>query len=121
MKDIQNRQDLELLMERFYKRLLSDDAINFIFTTVAKIDLESHLPHIVDFWEQTLFNSGNYRKNVLQIHLDLNDKEKLTSNHFDVWLKHFYLTADEHFIGENTEKLKTRALSIATVMQIKMQ
>ena len=121
MKDIANRQNLEMLMETFYKRLLADATISFIFTDVAKIHLQSHLPHIVDFWEQNLLGTGNYKNNVLQIHKNLNDKEKLTSIHFKTWLMHIYNTADEHFEGPNTEKMKTRALSIATVMQIKLQ
>lgn len=121
MKDIANRQDLEMLMETFYKRLLADETVSYIFTDVANIDLESHLPHIVDFWEQNLLGTANYKNNVLQIHKNLNDKEKLTPSHFKTWLMHFYQTADDHFEGPITEKMKTRALSIATVMQIKLQ
>jgi hypothetical protein len=33
-------------------------------------------------------------------------------------LKHFYEAVDENFEGENAHTLKTRALSIATVMKI---
>jgi hemoglobin len=35
-------------------------------------------------------------------------------------LKHFYEAVDENFEGENAHTLKTRALSIATVMKIKI-
>jgi len=121
MTDIQTRADLELLMERFYAKLLADDSVNYIFTDVAQIDLERHLPHIVDFWEQTLLHSGIYRKNVLQIHLDLDAKERLTKKHFETWLFHFNTTVNEYFTGNISELIKTRALSIATVMQIKLQ
>lgn len=120
MKDIETRTDVELLMREFYNRLLADDSINYIFTDVAKIDLEAHLPHLADFWEQTLFHTGTYRKNVMQLHLDLNAQEKLTTAHFDTWLKHFNNTINLLFEGENVEKAKTRAQSIATIMQIKM-
>jgi len=120
MKDIENRQDLESLLSVFYDRLLADPSINYIFTDVAKINLQNHLPHIVNFWEQSLFYTGGYRNNVMQIHLDLNDKEPLTDAHFSTWLSHFYDTADTMFKGETTEKLKTRAESIATVMKIKV-
>lgn len=121
MKDIQTRKDLELLMDRFYAKLLADPSINYIFTDVAKIDLPKHLPHIVDFWELSILHSGNYKKNVLQVHLDLNGKERLTATHFQVWLGYFNTSVDENFIGNNAEIIKTRAISIATVMQIKMQ
>jgi hemoglobin len=119
MKDIETRVDLELLLQAFYNRLLGDDSISYMFTDVAKINLEAHLPHITDFWEQSLFYKGNYRKNVLQIHQDLNSKEKLTDTHFTTWLSHFDNMVDSMFIGENSDKIKSRAVSIATVMKIK--
>ena len=120
MRDIQTREDLYLLMSEFYKKLLADDKINFIFTEVAKIDLEPHLWDLVDFWEQMLFDTGSYRKNVLQIHLDVNQKIKLSEEHFAIWLNYFSTTIDENFTGQIAENMKTRALSIATVMKIKM-
>lgn len=120
MKDIETRADLELLLEEFYTKLLQDNSINYIFLDVAKIDLEHHLPILADFWEQTLFHTGSYRNNTMQVHLDLNAKEKLTEKHFDTWLKNFYTAIDKLFAGPNAEKAKTRALSIATVMKIKM-
>jgi hemoglobin len=120
MKDIENKADIELLMSTFYSKLLSDPAISYIFTDVAQIDLDAHLPHIVSFWEQTLFNTGGYRTNVMQLHIDLNSKEKLTDAHFNVWLGHFFNTTDALFSGINSEKIKTRAQSIATVMKIKI-
>ncbi len=120
MKDIENRQDLEILLSAFYQKLLEDPAINYMFTDVAGINLEQHLPHIVDFWEQSLFYTGNYRKNVMQIHLDLNNREKMTDIHFNAWLGHFNAVTDLLFEGANCEKIKTRAQSIATVMKIKI-
>jgi hemoglobin len=120
MKDIQNRHDLEVLLSAFYNKLLTDNTISYIFTDVAGINLEAHLPHIVDFWEQSLFYTGSYRKNVMQIHLDLNSKERLTNAHFEAWLAHFFAVADDLYSGANTEKLKTRAQSIATIMKIKI-
>ena len=120
MKDIETRADLEVLLREFYKRLLADDSINYIFTDVAKMDLEEHLPIITSFWELSLFHTGDYRNNPMKIHMDLNNKEKLTEEHFNTWLSHFYSTVDSLFSGANAEKIKTRALSIATIMKIKL-
>lgn len=120
MRDIETRKDIEILLQEFYNRLLKDNSISYIFTDVAKIDLEAHLPHLADFWEQVLFHTGGYRKNVLQIHLDLHAKEKLTDEHFETWLKHFYATTDSLYGGTNAEAIKTRALSVANVMKIKI-
>ncbi len=121
MIDIQNRDDLYLVMSSFYEKLLNDKNINYIFTEIAKIDLNPHLVELVDFWEQIIFNTGSYNKNVLQIHLNLNDHLKFTNEHFEIWLNYFNLSIDENFSGLNAENMKTRALSIATVMKIKMK
>ena len=121
MPDITSRNDIEKIMAAFYDKLLKDNTINYIFTDVAQIDLEKHLPHIVAFWEQNILNSGNYSNNVLKIHFDLDDKTRLDATHFKTWLAHFNETVDALFSGEKAEMMKTRALSIATVMQIKLQ
>lgn len=120
MKDLENRKDLEFLMTTFYTKLLMDNTIKYIFTDIAKINLKEHLPIITDFWNLSLFGKGDYSNNVLKIHLDLDKKANLTKNHFETWLKAFNSAVDENFLGENSEKIKTKALSISTVMQIKM-
>ena len=120
MKDIENQEDLFLLVDNFYQKLLSDESIAYIFTDIVKIHLEEHLPILVTFWSQAILGTGGYSKNLTQIHLDINDKEYLSPELFKIWLQHFFLTVDENFKGSNSEKIKTQALNIATVMQIKI-
>ena len=43
MHDIQNQDDLYLLVDEFYKKLLSDDSISYIFTDVVKIKIEEQI------------------------------------------------------------------------------
>ena len=120
MKDIENQGDLLFLVEDFYKLLLQDEKISYIFTEVVKIKLEEHLPILVTFWSQVLFGTGGYTNNLTQIHLDVNQKEYLSPELFKIWLAHFYTAVDQNFIGILAEKIKTNALNIATVMQIKI-
>jgi len=120
MTDIQNQEDLYILVDEFYKKLLADDSISYIFTDVVKIKLEEHLPVLVTFWSQAILGTGGYVKNLTQIHLDVNAKEPLTPELFTLWLHHFYAAVDENFKGPKAEQIKTQALSIATVMQIKI-
>lgn len=119
-KDISSRDDIVKLVDQFYGKVLSDTTIGFIFKDVAKIDIESHMPTMYDFWESTLLNNTAYRGNTMKVHLDLNEKERLKKAHFDQWLALFNATVDELFQGEKAELAKTKALSIATVMQIKL-
>ena len=41
MKDIETREDILLIMRKFYDKLLADDSINFFFTKVTSV--EQHL------------------------------------------------------------------------------
>jgi hemoglobin len=120
MKDIETQDDLYFLVDNFYQRLLSDSSISYIFTDLVKIKLEEHLPILVTFWSQAIFDTGGYFNNLTKIHLDINEKEKLTPELFNIWLNHFNSAVDANFIGNNAEKIKTQALSLATVMQIKI-
>jgi hemoglobin len=120
MKDIQNQDDLYFLVNEFYKKLLADDKISYIFTDVVKIKLEEHFPILVTFWSQAILGTGGYTNNLTQIHLDVNAKEYLSPELFTIWLNHFYNAVDDNFIGEKAEQIKTQALSIANIMQIKI-
>jgi hemoglobin len=120
MKDILNQEDLYLLVDTFYKKLLADTRISYIFTEVVKINLEEHLPILVTFWSQVILGTGGYSKNLTQIHLDVNMKEYLSPELFSIWLDHFFVAVDENFAGENSEKIKTQALSLATILKIKI-
>jgi len=119
-KDIQTRADIEYLIRSFYEKALIDQQIGFIFTDIAKIDLESHLPHLFDFWENILLSPNGYKRNVLKVHLDLNQKVKLNLEHFESWLALFSNTVDELFEGVTANSAKNKALSIATVIQTKL-
>lgn len=120
MKDILSQDDLYIVVDEFYKKLLSDPKISYIFTDVVKIKLEEHLPILVTFWSQAILGTGGYSNNLTQIHLDVNEKSYLSPKLFQIWLNHFNNAVDENFYGNNAEKIKTQALNIATVMQLKI-
>ena len=118
-KDIENREDIDELMRVFYERAIGDDVIGFIFTDVAKLDLDHHLPIIGDFWETLLFRTGDYSKhgrNPLQVHGNLNEKIPLRRKHFTRWLEIFTETVDQKFSGDTAEFIKMRAGAIAERM-----
>lgn len=77
------------------------------------MDLASHLPVIVDFWEKVLFNKPIYFGNPLGIHQKLHEKFPLKPEHFNRWVEIFIATIDENFAGEQAENAKLRAKTIA--------
>jgi hemoglobin len=120
MRDIQTKEDLAFLMEAFYAKMMKDEEIGYIFTDVAKLNLEEHLPSLTNFWENMLLQPNGYKKDVMGIHLELNDKEKLQPQHFERWLFLLGETVREYFEGEKADTMLSRANSIASVMQIKI-
>lgn len=119
-KDIQNREDIEKLINRFYECVKKDALINIFFTEVIKVNWEQHLPVMYDFWENILFHTGQYNGNPMIQHQHLHKKYPIQRQHFERWLELFTDTTDELFKGDNAERIKQRATSIATVMQIKL-
>ena len=119
MKDITNRADIDQLMIAFYGKAMTDPVIGYIFTDVAKLDLDHHLPVIGDFWETLLFRTGDYGRrgsNPLAVHGDLDTKTPLLPAHFERWLLIFNETVDESFAGPTADFLKVRAWAIAARM-----
>jgi len=121
-EDLKNRADIRNLINAFYEKMLADKVLGYIFTDVAKIELSKHLPHLYDFWENALFYTGAYKRNLMEIHLDLHfDQHRLEKVHFDQWLKLFNETLDELYKGEKATIAKERAKSIAIVMHLKIK
>ncbi|SDY02042.1 hemoglobin [Lutibacter oricola] len=120
-KDIENREDLYLLVKTFYVKLMNDAEIKHFFNEFNNPDLlEEHLQVLVNFWDNILFYSGGYRKNAMQPHLEMNKKNPITENHFNIWLSRFKSSVDDLFFGENAHAIKSRAESVAIVMKIKI-
>jgi len=119
-KDIANRDDIILLINTFYEKVKKDQVIGYIFNDVAKVNWEKHLPVMYDFWENVIFFTGAYTGNPMTAHKQLHQKTPLNPEHFQEWIKLFTQTVDELFEGDKAELTKQRAISIATVMQIKI-
>ena len=116
--DIQDRNDVIILVNRFYESVKKNEIIGYIFNDVAKVDWEHHLPIMYDFWDNVLFQTGSYNRNTIGAHKQLNQLIPLQREHFNEWLKLWKENVDELFDGPNGELAKQRATSIATIMQI---
>jgi hemoglobin len=114
------RADIDELIHALYARLMKDAQIGKFFTEVVPLDLGHHIPKIASFWENLLFQAGDYQGEPMSVHLHLNQISKLEPTDFEVWLGHFDAVVDERFVGEVAERAKQRAHSIAMLMQIKI-
>ncbi|WP_374163124.1 group III truncated hemoglobin [Arcticibacter sp. MXS-1] len=120
-KDIKNDQDIKLLVDSFYLRVREDALIGYIFNDVAKVNWESHLPKMYDFWETVLFGERGFKGNPMDVHFKLNSIYPLTGEHFNRWKALFFATVDDLFAGETAEQAKQKASSIADLMLFKIE
>ena len=110
MRDLETRRDLEILLSEFYKVATKDAEIGHHFD---ELDLETHLPIIVNFWQKVLFGEKVYFGNPLAVHKILHAKSPLTLKHFQRWFEIFSRKVDELFAGKTAENAKLRAKMIA--------
>ncbi|MGL4609881.1 MAG: group III truncated hemoglobin [Trueperaceae bacterium] len=114
MPDVCSRQDIALVVDTFYSKATEDETIGYLF---EGLDLLKHLPTLHDFWENMLFRTGKYKGGMMYKHFALNARKPLELKHFERWLELFTQTIDEHFSGDNANRMKQFANSIASTMQ----
>ena len=120
-RDIETRADCEALVRAFYGKAMVDPVIGFIFTDVAKLDLEAHVPQIASFWETILLGTKTYAGNPFAKHVPLHAKVGLREGHFKVWLGLWFGTVDELFAGERANLAKVHALRVAQAFSQRLQ
>jgi len=121
-QDISSREDIHFIITEFYKKLISDsEMLPFFEEIVQQNHLEKHLEIITDFWQDILFQTNSYQNNVLQKHLDFNEKVRFKKVHFKKWLFYLQTTIDASFKVQVAQNMKDRANSIAMVMQVKFK
>jgi hemoglobin len=118
--DIRNREDIAALVNAFYNKVKVNPQIGHFFNEVVKVDWEKHLPKMYDFWEGIVFGVSNYSGNPINTHKEVHTLHAFSKADFDEWIRLFKQTVDEMYEGEKAELIKQRALSIATVMQLKV-
>lgn len=113
MSDISTKQDVELLVNSFYTKVLKDATLAPFF---SKLNFEKHLPKMVHFWTFVLLDEPGYTTDVTKKHLHM----PLEKEHFDQWIVLFNETTDALFEGAIAEKAKQRAFLIRWTIESKM-
>jgi len=120
MRDIETRADCERLVRTFYGRALEDPVIGFLFTDVARLDLEAHVPRITSFWETILLGAQTYGGGAFRPHAALHMKAPLRRAHFEQWLRLWVTAVDEMFAGERAELAKSHARRVAAAFHARL-
>ena len=119
--DIETRKDVERLVRAFYGRALEDPIIGWIFTDVAGLDLDAHVPHIASFWETILLGAQTYSGGAFAPHAALHAKVRLRRGHFDRWLGLWRATVDELFAGPRADLAKAHAERVARAFHERLE
>lgn len=121
MKKLETREDIELLVNKFYDKVGKDETIGFFFNDVAKVNWTKHLPKMYSFWETLLFGQVSYKGNPMAMHFPVNEKVAIEKRHFEHWIKLWTDTVEENFNGEMAETAIYKATNIANLMGYKME
>ena len=117
MKEIETRNDIQLLVNTFYDRVRKDPSLGPIFNSVIpEVKWPAHLRKLTDFWETGLFGTPKYKGNPVLSHQHTDAKMNFTieQEHFGRWLNLWFETIDSLFIGSKAERAKQSARRMAS-------
>lgn len=121
LKDIANRNDVHLLVSKFYIKVRKEPVLGPIFNRAIQ-DWPVHLNHITDFWETSLLMVNTYDGNPVTAHQKLDQAENHTIEmyHFGLWINLWKETVYELYKGEIADLAIRRAKNMASILFIKM-
>ncbi len=120
LRDIQGRGDLVKMVDAFYAKVRADKSLGHVFDEVSRVNWETHLPKLYNFWDSVLFRAGTFRGNPLAAHAKLLDRVEFGWPMFERWLELFRETVSELFAGENAEHIVRCAEDMARVIHSKI-
>jgi hemoglobin len=109
------RENIEMMVMNFYRRVLKDDIVGPFFIAKLGDDMQNeywqpHLKLLVDFWASIALGDPSYRGNPFAPHMSLGELKKET---FEQWLVLFYATLDEVYEPQIADQFKERSSIIA--------
>jgi hemoglobin len=114
--DIATPEDVRRLVDEFYGAIRRDELLNPIFTDVAQVDWEHHLPQMYAFWNSVLLGLPGYRGAPFLPH----QKLPTTPEHFRRWVALFQATVDRLFAGARAQQAKDAASSMAHTFALRL-
>jgi hemoglobin len=109
MKDIINREDINLLVTTFYSEVRKNELLGPIFNYhIATAQWPAHLEKLTDFWETALLGNVCFKGNPSEAHLNVDAQMKYSIDkiHFDTWLQLWATTIDSLYVGSVSERAK---------------
>jgi hemoglobin len=116
MRPIETEADVRALVDEFYGAIRNDALLNPIFSDVAQVNWEHHLPKMYAFWNGLILGIPGYRGAPFPPHTVL----PVGREHFARWVELFHATVDRLFVGTGAKRAKDAASSIAHTFAMRM-
>lgn len=116
-EDLSSDEDIRKLVHAFYDKVQKDKRLGYIFNDAAGVNWETHLPKMVDFWSNLIFQTNRYRGRPFRQHVPLPIQRGDFNRWFGLWTE----TVNELFEGENAEYAKEMAGKIASSFSIRLE
>lgn len=116
MKEIQNIDDIQQMVNSFYSKVQKDELIGPIFNERIQDNWPEHLEKMYRFWETVLLDNHSYYGSPFAPHA----KMPINQEHFNRWLSIFNKNIDEQFAGEKADEAKWRAEKMAQMFNYKI-
>lgn len=117
--DIRSREEVDVLVGKFYERVRAHEELGPIFEGVIQ-DWPRHLIHLGDFWEMILLRTGPGagQFNPTKVHQEVDFKVEhiIEQAHFGNWLELWFETIERYFEGPNADYAKEHARRMAHML-----
>lgn len=116
MRDIENIEDAQRMVNTFYGKIREDDMLGIIFNQNIQDRWPQHLDKMYRFWQTILLEEYTYDGRPFPPHAHL----PIGKVHFDQWLSLFEETVHALFEGPKADEAIWRAKKMATLFESKL-
>jgi hemoglobin len=114
--DIENLEDIQLLVDTFYKAVQKDLLLGDLFMERIQ-DWPAHLLKMYRFWQTVLLEEHTYTGSPFPPHATM----PLMAVHFERWLCIWKETINSYFEGEKAKEAKRRGEAMAAMFLSKIE
>lgn len=107
--DLDTRTEIHNLVVDFYRDIVNDEELGYIFVDVAEVDWNLHIPKLIDYWCRVLLGQPGYDGYILAAHQYVHSIEAIPAPIFDRWFLMWVDSVDRGWQGPLAEKAKSHA------------
>ena len=109
LHDLDTRTDIHDLVVDFYRDIVNDEELGYVFVDVAEVDWTLHIPKLIDYWCRVLLKQPGYDGYILKAHQYVHSIEAIPPHLFDRWYLMWLDSIDRGWEGPIADKAKTHA------------